>query len=260
MIAALALATGCTEKTVRLEYRFPSRYKESYRWSLRTVTSIESPTEQTTNRLDAVLKVEEKIRREPDGRTILAVRLKPTSVTENGNRASVPPPSSAEYEIDGRGRIRRLVKADLPAGAISSLELDALAWQIRPPLTIKAVAPGETWNAPLRVKGERTSIIFRGAGRLSGFDLIDRRRLARIETHRRGRITSSQTMNNARVVLRGRSSSRGLAKLDLDRGLLFFSEEQSTSRFDILSSGRPAARLDVTLTSRLQLAPGDPRA
>lgn len=252
-LALVAAGTGCAEKKLLLEYRFPPGYEGHYRWSVQAVRSIQSPTEQTTSRLDAVLDMKERIRREPGGRTILAVRLEPLSVKENGEAAAIPPPSSAEYEIDNHGRIRRLVKAGLSSGTISSLELDALAYQIRPPLSGRPVGLGETWDAPLKVRGQRTSIDFRGAGRLVGFDLKDRRRLSRIETHREGNITSNEVLNDAPVLLRGRSRSDAVSSLDLDRGVLFSSHDKSTSHFDVLLSNRPAAKLDVTLTSRLQL-------
>lgn len=257
IVAIVAVATGCAEKKVLLEYRFPSGYKASYRWSLQAIRSIESPTEQTTSRLDAVLDLTETVRRGPEGEVILAVRLEPLSVKEDGEASVVPPASSAEYEIDTYGRIRRLVQADLSAGAIASLELDALASQIRPPLSRAAVALGGTWQAPLRIRGERTSIDFRGAGRLTGFDLQDRRRLGRVQTERRGTISSRQTLNNAPVLLKGKSVSRTVSRVDLDGGVLFSSVDRSTSDFDVLLSGQPAALLKVKLTSRLQLRSRD---
>lgn len=255
VIAMVAATAGCAERKALLEYRFPPGYREHYRWHITAVTRTESPTEQTTRRLEAVLDLEETVRRERNGRMILAVRLEPLSVQENGKDGPIPPPSTAEYDIDSHGRIRGLVKAGLSAGAVSSLELDTLASQIRPALSPEPVALGGTWNAPLRIRAERTSIDFRGAGRLAGFELSDRRRLGRIRTQRRGRISSEQSMNNAPVSLRGTSVSRGLARLDIDHGLLFSSTDRSSSEFDVLLSGRPAAKLKVTLTSRLQLRP-----
>lgn len=255
LFSLLPLIAGCAEKGVLLQYRFSPGYEAHYRWSVGSVTFTESPTEQTTDRLQAVLEMQERVHRQPGGRIILTVRLRPVTVRENGEPGALPPPSTAEYEIDRQGRIRQLVKAGLSAGAVSSLEVDALASQIRPPLSASAVAPGGAWDAPLRIRSERTSIDFQGVGRLLDFDLQDRRRLARIQTERRGNIISNQQMNNSRVVLKGRSSSKGLALLDIDGGILFSSNDRSTSEFDVFLSGRPAAKLTVTLTSRLQLDP-----
>lgn len=254
VLIALVLA-ACAPQTVRLEYGFPPGYHGRFHWSIRATTWTESPTEQTRVRMEARVLVDEHIRQEGPGSTTLVVRLKPQSVTEDGRPGAVPSPSTTEYQVDRRGRILRLVRANLLAGSVSSLELDTLATQTRPALSPHEVGLGDSWPAPLKIKAEKTSIDLKGTGRLQGFDLRDRRRLARVEIDRNGSITSQQMFNNSTVVLQGQSAGRGIASVDVDDGSLFSSTFHSTSRFNVILAGRRAARLRVVLSSRLQLIP-----
>jgi len=249
-------ATGCAAKKIALSYRFPAGYQATYRWSISAVTSKESPQETGATRLEAVLEMQERVAPGPADAMTLTVLLKPLSVKENGQQSPKPPPSKVNYAIAPNGRILRVLTADLAPGAISSLELDALASETRPPLAAQPVALGETWNAPLRLKSDRSNIAFSGNGKLLGFDLIDKRRLARVETVRHGPVTSVQILNKVPVTLKGISKSHAVSTVDVDRGALFSSDYRSISNFDVLLASGPVARLRVMLTSRLQLIDG----
>lgn len=254
LTAVLLLAlTGCAEKKISLSYRFPAGYQATYRWSIISITSKESPQEQSTRRLEAVLEMQESIAPGPGDRMTLTILLKPLSLKENGKQGFKPPPSKVNYEIASDGRILKVLAADLGPGAIASLELDALASETRPPLSARPVGLGEIWNAPLKLQSERSSIAFAGTGKLLGFDLVDSLRVARIETVRRGPVNSKQVLNKLPVTLKGFSTSKALSLVNVDRGTLVSSDYQSSSNFDVVLSSGTAARIKVSLTGKLQL-------
>ncbi|MGH2733876.1 MAG: hypothetical protein ACRDJG_13250, partial [Actinomycetota bacterium] len=190
-----------------------------------------------------------------DGGAHLRVNLRPLRKVEDGVARGARPPIVLEIEVGPTGRVERILRAaDLPQERITSLELDRLLSESRPPLPPGRVGPVATWPAPLASKGERTSIDLEGRGRLLGFALDGGRRLAQVQIDRRGPVRAEQPAGADRIQLEGLSEVRSTAEVDLDRGVLVNSVSLGVSSFRLSLEDQPeAAELRVVLRSKLDL-------
>lgn len=254
VVAALALA-ACAEPRVQLRYRLPGAGELRYRWTIETATAAETPAGATDRRTRLVLIVSEiPLGAGPEGTARLRMVLAPQEAVEDGAPVPPGPPVTLELEVTPAGRVARVLRAaDLPPETASSLELDRLLHEVRPPLPPERVALGARWPAPLASRGERSAVDLRGEGRLLGFELAGRRRLAVVEVRRSGPVVTSQQVGRGEVSLRGTSDIRTVARVDLDRGELVASDSRAESRFAVAPEGTaPTGTVRVTLVTRVE--------
>jgi hypothetical protein len=144
-------------------------------------------------------------------------------------------------------------RATLAPQISSGLEVDSLIRESYPRLPHGSLSIGDTWDAPLRVALERTTVDLGGKGKLLGFDLARRRRLARIEISRSGRVTSVQPVEQVQLSISGTTNSTTTAMIDVDAGILFSAESVSTSQFEIgAESGMPSATHHITVRTTIE--------
>ncbi|MGH2773215.1 MAG: hypothetical protein ACRDIU_08795 [Actinomycetota bacterium] len=254
-LAASLLGAGCTDRKVLIAYRLEGGQRTHYEWSIEATSRLTTPNEVDTTRLSTRLTVEETVLAAGrDGRRRVRLRLKPKSLREDGIALPLPRPSSVEFGLDTSGRVTG-VKGSLSHGNRTP-ELGTLASEIRPGLSPVPVGIGETWPSPLRASEAGARLNLSGTGRLEGYDFLDRRRIALIETNRRGSIRSGEIIDGASVVLSGKTRSSGRAAVDVDRRALVYSNQRSVTDFDLLSGESRTGKMRVTRTSRLRLIGG----
>jgi hypothetical protein len=261
LLLALGLLAGaCAQQRIPLKYDYSPGLDTRYRWTIDSTTALNSSTDQSSRHLFMEVDVHEKVRRAAgkEGNAVLTITLTPRSLQEGGVRAATPPRTRIEYELGPSGQIRRPVTADLSEREASALELGTLLSQSRLALPRRSVGVGDRWSTPLKLAGDTGTVELNGQGRLVGFDLKGRHRLARIETNRSGEIMAQEQLAGVFVVLKGNSRSTATSLLDLDRGILYSSVSRFASDFDLADeqSGRLAGTLKVTLVSTMQLQPG----
>ncbi len=255
LLSVLILAVRSASRTVSIQYQFPTGRVLHYRWTVDASTTS-AGTKGIPRRLHMVLDVRERVLKgRQDGGAHLRVHLRPLGKTEDGVARGARPPIVLEIEVGPTGRVERILRAaDLPQERITSLELDRLLSESRPPLPPGRVGTVATWPAPLASKGERTFIDLRGQGRLLGFALNDGRRLAQVQIDRRGPVRAEQPAGEDRIQLEGASEVRSIAEVDLDRGVLVNATSRGVSTFKLSLEGQPeAAELRVALRSELEL-------
>ena len=236
-----------------LTYRFQAGFVERYLWKITSETTIDSPTEQSSDTSTLEIRVRELVvERTPQGGKV-QILLTPVALSENGFSGPPPQPTTAELEILATGRVGKVLKAaDLPPERIAALELDRLLSETRPSLPAREVDPGRTWSAPLKSAGETTSIDMGGSGKLRGFVLREQRRLADVIVTRSGSVKTRQLVGRSNYNLEGRSTTATSALIDIDRGTVFSSRSTSKTRFTIfLGEGRQRSSAVGTVEVRL---------
>ncbi|MEX2588460.1 MAG: hypothetical protein WD602_10785 [Actinomycetota bacterium] len=251
-------ATSCSDGKIPLTYSFDEPEGTHYLWKVDSATTINSSTDQSSTRLEMEIEVHERILEESGhDDPVLAITLTPEHLRQDGQELALPEPVTVRYLLNPEGHIVELVDTDVSASAASALELGGLLARSRIPLPESPVGIGGTWDAPLVLEGQTGSFDMEGQGRLLGFSLQDRRRLAEIEIDRSGEVTGFEQLAGVLVQLRGRSTSTTTSRLDIDRGVLLSSYSEFSTSFDMsrLESGQLAGTLDVSLTSELELQP-----
>lgn len=257
-LVMLLTVTSCSDGKTLLDYSFEESEGTRYVWRIASVTTINSSTDQSSSRLEMEVGVHERILEETaDDRKVLAITLTPEELRQDGRDVQLPEPITVRYLLDPEGRIVEHVDSDISPSAASALELGSLLARSRIPLPEDPVGIGGTWDAPLILEGQTGSFDMQGEGRLVGFSLQDRRRLAEIEINRSGEVTGFEQLAGVLVQLRGRSTSTTTSRLDIDRGVLKSSYSEFSTNFDMsrLESGQLAGTLNVRLTSELELQP-----
>lgn len=250
--------SGCSSGEVDLKYAFGEGAGVKYLWTINSTTEIDSLTESSTNRVEMVVEVVEKSKRENSkADPILSVTLTPKSLKQAGKPTRVPRPTKVQYQLDAKGQIVKPLSSKLEETAQSALELGTILSQSRVALPGRSVGLGDTWNAPLKLDGDTGTIDLSGTGRLVGFDLNGRRKLARISTERAGKITAIEPLAGVLVELNGNTTSSATSNLDIERGILFSSISRFASNFDLAlqETGEVRGKLRVKLTSKLELQP-----
>jgi len=253
VLSILLTTAGCRSPKLLLEYKFMPGTTARYFWVIDTVTSIDSPTEQTTKRRHAAVDITESTSRSARGEMILKVNIRPRATRQDGKAITLPPPTTIDYQVGPHGRILKVFGSDLPLTNLATLDLGNLSSEARPPLSLKPVGLSDEWSAPLNLRGAKSSIRMSGTGRLNGFQLEDKRRLAEVGLQRSGKITSSEIVGKAQVNLTGVSRSTSNSLVDVDSGALYSTNYSSSSNFDVASAGGPTAKLSISLTSRMKL-------
>lgn len=246
------------EPAVKLAYEFSDGQKLRYRWTVTATTSLETPSEQTRDQLDAALDITQEVLGHTEQNAQVRLTISPRDLIENGVRVETPPSTTLDLELTPEGSVARVVRsAELSPAALIELELEGILREVLPPLAERAVEIGESWSAAMVSDTGRTKLDLKGSARLSSFRLHDRRRLAKIQVERRGRITTSQRVGRADVLLPGTSRSRLTAEIDLDGGFLVSSSARSVADFDIAAGGvRPAGLFDLVIETRAELVEG----
>lgn len=239
---------ACGKGTVGLAYKFPVKEQFNYRWTIDAKTSIERSTHSLRFVIDAIQTFGEPT---AEGGALLQLTLDTISRTEDGVtfRPGTPPVTLA-LQVRPDGSVKR---AEAPPTVPIGVEVDRLLAEAFPRLPNRSVEIGESWNTPVIVKEDQTSIDLEGTGRLVGFELRDRRRLALVNIQRTGRITTVQTVGRAQLTLTGTSTITSNAEIDLDKGILFGVISRSVSDFDISAGGAPAGTRKLVIVTRVAL-------
>lgn len=255
-LAMLLTATSCSNGKIPLTYSFDPEGTR-YLWRIDSTTTINSATDQSSTRLQMEVEVLEELQQDGEGGRLLAITLTPKRVVQDEQTIPLPDPTTIRYRLGEEGQIDEPLDPGLSASAASALELGSILARSRIPLPDDPVAIGGTWDAPLLLEGQTGSFDLEGAGRLTGFALEDRRRLAEIEITRAGEVTGFEQLAGVLVQLRGQSTSSTSSRLDIDRGVLLSSVSEFSTNFDMsrLESGQLAGTLSVRLTSDLELQP-----
>lgn len=257
LCAVLAFAsTACSSGKVALEYRLQPGARTRYLWTIDSRTAIESTSEQSTSRMRLVVDLYETVAKAREGTdTLLTITLKPRSLSQEGKPLTPPDSARVAYRLSPDGRIREPVTTNLSEQTASALELGTILSQSRLALPPGPVGIGDRWSTPLRLVADTGSIDLQGRGRLVGFELANKHRLARIENRRSGDITAREQLAGVPVKLRGKTSSEALSRLDVDRGILYTSVARFDAGFDLAleDSGKLTGTMKVSLTSRLDL-------
>lgn len=259
----LLLALGaCSSGKIPLEYNFEEGDGTRYRWTIDSRTAVNSSSEDSVTTTSMVVDVHEQVSKAREGEDpILTITLTPSSVRSGGRGTRVPEPTTIKYQLNERGEIvKPLTEEALAPQAASALQLGATLIRSRIALPAEPVGIGDEWDTPLVLDGDLGNINLAGQGRLLGFELKGKRKLARIETTRTGDIVTHQQQGGVPVMLRGTSTTNAMSSLDVDKGILYASNARLISDFDIASqeSGKLIGTMRVTLDSRLQLEPTKP--
>lgn len=255
LLAMFALP-ACAPSEVALSYRFPPLQTTHYLWTIDGVVRINSPAEVTTRRITAVVEVDEiALGPTSEGRPRLMVSLRPVRIVEDEVASTPDLTVRIEIEVDGSGRVTRLFRtSNLPPGPLATLELDRIFMESRPILPPTPVGIGDRWQSPQRSRAENSSIHLNGFGKLLGFLVEDRARLALIEIKRSGEVRANQPVGRATASAAGRTTTHTRATIDIGRGLLNSSSSTSTSRFDLkLGGDNRAGEITMDITSTLEL-------
>ena len=257
MTVLLALAS-CADGKIPLAYNFEEGEGTRYLWTIDSRTSVNSSSEQSVTTTSMVVDVHEQVNRAKKGEeTLLTITLTPKSVREGVRAVKPPGPITVKYQLNTKGEIVKPVASELAPQAASAIELGATLIRSRIALPPGPVGIGDQWETPLILDGDLGNIKLDGQGKLLGFELKGKRKLARIETVRTGDIVTHQQQGGVPVRLRGTSTSTANSSLDIDDGVLYSSSARFTSDFDIASveSGKLIGNMRVTLNSKLQLEP-----
>lgn len=258
LLLTMLLGLGaCSNGKILLDYRFDEGDGTSYVWTIDSRTSVSSTSEQSVTETNMVVNVHERVTDGEDGDAILTILLTPKVVRQNGRGMRIPEPVTVRYQLGPNGEISKPVADDLQPQAASALELGANLIHSRVALPPEPVGIGDQWETPLVLDGDLGNIALEGNGKLLGFELRDKRKLARIETRRSGEIITHQQQGGVPVRLRGTSTTNSMSRLDIDNGVLYASTARSESEFDIASheSGKLIGSMRVVLDSRLELNP-----
>lgn len=261
-LALLSVLVGlgaCSSGKIALEYRFDQGEGTRYLWTIDSETSINSSTEQSVTTIRMLVDVHEQTSREEDGSDpILTITLTPRNVEQSGRVMPTPEAVTVRYALGPQGEILRpLDNDDLAPQAASAIELASTLIRSRIALPADPVGIDDQWDAPVLLDGDLGNIDLQGQGRLVGFELKGKRKLARIETVRSGEIITHEQQGGVVVRLRGTTNSDSLSSLDIDNGILYGSSERFVSDFDIaaLESGKLMGNMRVVLNSTLELQP-----
>jgi hypothetical protein len=258
-LVTTVLLAGCSSGKVDLSYRFDENLRGTrYLWTINSTTAIDSSTDHSTDKLEMVIDVLEKVERaDPNADPVLTVTLTPKLIRQSDSPVRSPGKTVVKYQLDRNGHIVEPLTSDLASQTASALELGTILSQSRVALPPGAVGIGDTWDAPLKLDGDTGAIDLKGTGRLLGFELNGHRKLARIGTDRRGDITAIEQLAGVLVQLRGKTTSNSTSTLDIDRGTLYSSVARFSSDFDMAleDTGKLAGTMKVDLTSKLEYQP-----
>lgn len=250
---AVLLAGSCSNK-IDLRYEFQAQRTDHYEWTVRATSRIDAPTEQTRRLL--ILRADVDQTTVVVGKqTRVRTRIVPKEIREDGVLAPTPPPTSIEYEVTSSGQIARLISTSgFTPDSSSTVELESLLTGTFPVLPDRPVALRDRWPARLDAKGQATELELAGTGTLEGFELVDRRRLARISLKRSGKVRTEQPVGRTKVTLDGKADVSGSSLWDIEKGMLFSSRSSSRTVFDLSLGGRAeGGTLTVRLTSNIKL-------
>lgn len=257
----LLVALGaCSNGKIPLEYNFEEGDGTRYRWTIDSRTSVNSTSEQSVTTTNMIVDVHEQVSRSKGEDPILSITLAPSRLRQGNRAMNIPKPMTVKYQLNKQGEIVKPVTDDLAPEAASAVQLGATLVRSRIALPADPVGIGDEWDTPFVLDGDLGNINLAGHGKLLGFELKGKRKLARIETTRTGDIVTHEQQGGVPVELRGTSTSTALSSLDVDKGVLYATSARLVSDFDIASeeSGKLIGTMRVTLNSKLELAPSRP--
>lgn len=256
-ISALLIAVlfiGCNEPTVLLRYEFEPQEETNYLWSITATSVLDAPSGITRRRISADVEVHQLVEAvEQDRSASLRTTLSMVKLEVDGSPVPAEPPFTIVITATSSGRVSGIETLALPAGASAELDIDRLMAEYLPPLPITPVEIGEQWSAPLRTEGSRSLIALIGHGRLVGFALEDRKRLAHVRIDRSGDIETSQQVARTEVQLTGTTRITSDSMIDIDSGSVHSWKTRSMSEFRVsLGAGTGAGSLRIEVTSELR--------
>ena len=257
----LLLALGaCSNGKIPLEYNFEEGDGTRYRWTIDSRTSVNSTSQESVTTTNMIVDVHEQVSQEKGEDPVLTITLAPSRLRQGNRAMNIPEPMTVKYQLNKQGEIVKPVTDELAAPAASAVELGATLVRSRIALPSDPVGIGDEWDTPLVLDGDLGNINLAGQGKLLGFELKGKRKLARIETTRSGDIVTHEQQGGVPVQLRGTSRSTAISSLDVDNGVLYATSARLISDFDIASeeSGKLIGTMRVTLNSKLELAPPRP--
>ncbi|CAN5810633.1 hypothetical protein BH23ACT12_BH23ACT12_13270 [soil metagenome] len=249
------MLAACSNGKIPLAYNFEEGEGTRYHWIIDSRTSVNSTSEQSVTTTNMVVDVHEQVSRGDE--PMLTITLKPTSLKQDGRPMKTPATTTVKYQLNDRGEIVKAATKELAGPAASAVQLGATLIRSRIALPADPVGIGDEWDTPLVLDGDLGNINLEGRGKLLGFELKGKRKLARIETTRTGDIVTHQQQGGLPVRLRGTSTTNAMSSLDVESGVLYSSSARLISDFDIASqeSGKLIGTMRVTLNSSLKLAP-----
>ena len=261
ILLVLAVVLGaCSNGKIPLEYRFEEGDGTHYQWTIDSRTSVNSTTEESVTTVNMVVDVHEQITESEGDNSILTISLRPRSLRRGGAPLRAPAPVTVKYQLGPNGEIVKPITEELAPQAASAVQLGTTLIRSRIALPPDPVGIGDRWETPLVLDGDLGNIDLDGEGTLLGFELKGKRKLARIQTTRKGNIVTHQQQGGVPVRLRGVTTSRAMSSLDIDNAVLYSSSARFSSQFDIASveSGKLIGNMRMTLNSNLQLDPNPP--
>lgn len=255
LLVLLAALGACSNGKIPLEYRFEKGEGTRYLWTIDSSTSVSSTSEESVTTVNMVVDVREQVSDGQGKNSILTMTLTPKSLRQGNQAIKTPAPMTVKYELGPNGDIVKPITKELAPEDASAIQLGATLIRSRIALPNDPVGIGDQWDTPLILDGDLGNIDLDGRGKLLGFQLKGKRKLARIETRRQGDIVTHQQQGVVPVRLRGVSTSKALSNLDIDNGVLYDSTARLSSEFDIASeeSGKLIGKMRVVLNSKLEL-------
>jgi hypothetical protein len=234
--------------SVRLQYRFPT--EASYSWQTSVATITDTPFEQSTHSVVVSGTLDEKVVEHDEKGVVLILKVTPRSMKIDTNDAKVPPSSSMTVRVNRIGKLLQVVEEPTTGPVVKDMDLKQFLAELSPPLAALPVKNRSRWDAPLVLRSGAELVQLKGTGKLVGFHLAERRRLADIEIERAGPITTTQTKDKASLTLSGKTNQLQRSAVDIDRGILQSSEDHTTSHFKIGiggSTGKGPVKGTVTI-------------
>lgn len=253
-VALVWLLFGSCSNQIVLRYDFQPQRTVHYEWTVNAISEVDAPTEQTRRVLTLRAEVAQTTVM-AGKKTRVRTTIVPKEIVEDGIQAPTPPPTSIEYEVTSSGQITRVIgTSGLTPDSSSTVELESLLTSTFPVLPDHPVTLRDSWPARLEAKGPATQLALAGTGTLEGFELIDRKRLARISLKRSGRVRTEQPIGRTRVSLDGKADITGSSLWDLDKGMLFSNRSSSRTVFDLsVGGGAEGGTLKIRLVSNIKL-------
>lgn len=179
----------------------------------------------------------------------LQFTLTPVRIEIDGIKGHNPASLVIDFKVTPAGLVR------VSGGELEGLPpFSGVAEELKVPLPAEPLRPGLQWDAPLKVERPNLFLDLTGRGKLEGFALEDRRRLATLSIRRKGAARTTETVEKATLELNGTVSMDSKVRFDIDRGIVVEAASTSLSTYGVsLPASTPTARVTVRLTSKIDI-------
>lgn len=254
LVLAVALVAGaCGRPSISLTYRFKAGDSFTYQWTIDSTTEVDSALNPDTQILRLVIEAREEISSvSADGIASVRWTLQTIERIEDGV-ATAPSSQPLMIELDVR-KDGSVAGTRVPTQPSPEFDAGSLVSEAHLRLPSEPVSIGDSWSVPVQIQTEQTSLALEGTGKLLGFDLERRRRLARIEVRKSGTVSSRQTVERVQLTISGTITISGNASIDADSGQLVSAESRSTSRLKVGPRAQePGETRKITVLTRIEL-------